>query len=48
MQLATALATNAALLAAKLPGPIFIAADSDLIAAARAEGLAADDPNLHP
>jgi predicted nucleic acid-binding protein len=48
VQLATALATNTALLTAGLPAPIFIAADSDLIAAARAEGLDADDPNLHP
>ena len=48
VQLATALAANAALLAAGLLGPTFVAADGDLIAAARAEGLAADDPNLHP
>lgn len=48
VQLATALAANAALTAAGLPDLTFIAADNDLIAAARAEGLAADDPNLHP
>lgn len=48
VQLATALAANAALLAAGLPGLIFVVADSDLGAAARAEGLTADDPNLHP
>jgi uncharacterized protein len=48
VQLATALATNTALLAAGLPSPIFIAADNDLVAAARSEGLTADDPNLHP
>jgi len=48
IQLATALATNDVLLAAGLPSPIFIAADTDLVTAARAEGLAADDPSLHP
>ncbi len=48
VQLATALAANDALVAAGLPGPIFVAADADLVAAARVEGLVADDPNLHP
>lgn len=38
VQLATALAAHAALLAAGLPGLTFAAADADLIAAARAEG----------
>jgi hypothetical protein len=47
VQLATALAANVALLAAGLPGLTFVAADGDLLAAARAEGLAADDPHLH-
>ncbi|HEX5505653.1 MAG TPA: type II toxin-antitoxin system VapC family toxin [Thermomicrobiales bacterium] len=47
VQLATALAAHGALLAAGLPGPTFVAADADLLAAARAAGLAADDPNLH-
>ena len=28
--------------------PTFVAADQDLIRAATAEGLSADDPNLHP
>jgi uncharacterized protein len=43
VQLAVALAA-----AAILPGLVFIAADDDLLAAARAEGLAAENPNLHP
>lgn len=47
VQLATALAAGLALGAADMPGLTFVAADTDLIAAARAEGLAADDPNLH-
>lgn len=45
VQLATALAANAALLSMGLAGLTFVAADIDLVAAARAEGLAADDPN---
>ena len=48
VQLATALAANAALVAAGLPDLAFVAADGDLVAAARLEGLSADDPNLHP
>jgi uncharacterized protein len=48
VQLATALATSNALLAADLPAPIFVTADGDLIAAATAEGLATDDPNRYP
>ncbi len=47
VQLATALAVNAALTTAESPGPTFVAADADLLAAARAEGLATIDPNLH-
>ena len=47
VQLATAVAAEAALRAAGQPGLTFVAADADLLAAARAEGLAADDPNLH-
>jgi predicted nucleic acid-binding protein len=43
VQLAAALAAAAA-----LPGLAFIAADDDLLDAARAEGLAADNPLLHP
>jgi hypothetical protein len=30
-----------------LPAPIFVSADENLLAAARAEGLAAEDPNAH-
>jgi hypothetical protein len=41
VQLAAALAA-----AAILPGLIFVAADDDLLAA-HAEGLAAENPNLH-
>jgi predicted nucleic acid-binding protein len=46
VQLATALAASAALRAAGLPSPAFVAADTDLLAAARAKGLASIDPNL--
>jgi predicted nucleic acid-binding protein len=42
VQLAAALAT-----ADVLPGIVFVAADDDLLAAARAEGLAAENPNQH-
>jgi predicted nucleic acid-binding protein len=48
VQLATALAVEASLRVAGLPALTFVAADVDLVAAARAEGLGADDPNLHP
>ena len=48
VQLATALAANVSLVAAGLPDLAFVAADGDLVAAARLEGLSADDPNLHP
>ena len=47
VQLATALAVDHALSAASLAGLTSVSADTDLIAAARAEGLASDDPNLH-
>jgi len=47
VQLAAALETSDALLAAQLPGLVFVAADGDLLAAARAEGLAAENPNDH-
>lgn len=47
VQLATALVAGEALRAAGQPSLIFVAADSDLVAAARLEGLDADDPNLH-
>jgi uncharacterized protein len=48
IQLATALVTNETLTAASLPSLIFIAADDDLLVAARDEGLAADNPNNYP
>ncbi len=48
VQLASALTVSAVLTAANLPPPIFIAADDDLLAAARAEGLATENPNDHP
>jgi predicted nucleic acid-binding protein len=48
VQLATALTANAALAAAGLSSLTFVAADDDLVAAARAEGLAAENPNTHP
>lgn len=47
VQLATALAADRALRAAGLTPLIFVAADRDLLTAARAEGLAVDDPHLH-
>lgn len=48
VQLATGLAALRSLLAAGLPALIFVAADNDLIMAAQAEGLAAENPNNHP
>ncbi len=48
VQLAAALTANDALVTADLSPLIFVAADNDLLAAARAEGLAADNPNLYP
>lgn len=48
VQLAAALITNEALAAAGLSPLVFIAADDDLVTAARAEGLATDNPNLYP
>lgn len=48
VQLATALDTHITVRAAGLPGLTFIVADDDLLAAARAEGLTAENPNLHP
>jgi len=48
VQLATALAVNEALVAAGLPGLTFVAADHDLLAAANAEGLDAENPNRYP
>lgn len=43
VQLAAALAA-----ATVLPDLVFVAADNDLLAAARANGLAAENPNQHP
>lgn len=48
IQLATALAANDSLTEADLPALTFVAADEDLVAAARAESLSAEDPNRHP
>lgn len=48
IHLATALTVNATLTAANLPPLTFVAADDDLLAAARAEGLATENPNHHP
>jgi hypothetical protein len=48
MQLATALITQKSLIDAKLSPLTFIAADTDLLAAAQAEGLAVENPNNYP
>ncbi len=48
IQLATALAANDSLATANLPGLTFVAADGDLVSAARAEVIFAEDPNQHP
>ncbi|PDW00251.1 type II toxin-antitoxin system VapC family toxin [Candidatus Chloroploca asiatica] len=48
VQLATALDMHTTALAAGFSPLTFVAADDDLLAAARAEGLAAENPNLHP
>ncbi len=48
VQLAVALVVNERYLAAGLPALAFVAADDDLITAAHAEGLVADNPNRHP
>ena len=47
VQLATALVANGVLTTAGLSHLTFVAADDDLVVAARAEGLAAENPNLH-
>jgi predicted nucleic acid-binding protein len=47
LHLATALVANEALLAEELPPLTFVAADSDLLTAAQAEGLATENPNLY-
>jgi hypothetical protein len=48
VHLATALVLRDHLIAARLPAPIFVAADANLCAVARAEGLAAENPNDYP
>jgi hypothetical protein len=48
VHLACALFLNDTLLNDGLPAPIVLASDGDLLAAAQAEGLAVDNPNLHP
>jgi predicted nucleic acid-binding protein len=48
VQLATAITANEALMTAGVAGIVFVAADNDLLTAARAEGLAADNPQAHP
>lgn len=48
VQLATALSAHQSLVGAGLAGLTFVAADADLVAAALAEGLAADNPNNYP
>lgn len=46
VQLATALLANQSLVDAGFPRLTFVAADGDLLAAANAEGLGIEDPNL--
>jgi predicted nucleic acid-binding protein len=48
VQLASALAVRERLEASGLPAPVFLTADNQLLSAAQAEGLAVDNPNLHP
>ena len=48
LQLASALDLNTRIQPTNLPQPIFVCADHRLLAAAIAEGLRTDDPNLHP
>jgi predicted nucleic acid-binding protein len=47
MHLSAALELGLKLTAAGLPAPIFVSADANLLAAARAEGLMAENPNEH-
>jgi predicted nucleic acid-binding protein len=47
IQLAGALTLHDALLQNDLPGITFVCADDDLLSAASAEGLGAENPNLH-
>ncbi len=48
VQLATALFLRDQCRALGQPDPVFITADVELAAAAMAEGLTVDDPNVHP
>jgi len=48
LQLVSALSANAALIAAGLPALTFLSADNRLLNAAQTEGLATDNPNIHP
>ena len=48
VQLATALAANRAFIASGLNPLTLIAADNDVLMAARAEGIVAENPNVHP
>jgi predicted nucleic acid-binding protein len=47
VQLASALATRDAFVAAGLPAPTFLSADQRLLNAAAAEGMATDNPSIH-
>ncbi len=48
VHLACALLLRDTLLQNNLPLPILLSTDDDLLAAALAEGLAVDNPNVHP
>ncbi len=48
IQLAAARALNKQLIAAGLPSLVLLTGDGELLTAACADGLAVDDPNLHP
>jgi hypothetical protein len=47
VQLVAAHSLNTQLIAAGLPALTLVSGDHELLAAARATGLAVDDPNLH-
>jgi uncharacterized protein len=48
VQLTSALYLQNKALAAKLPAPIFVCADANLLAIANSEGLAVENPNQYP
>jgi hypothetical protein len=48
IHLVSALVMDRQWMEARLAAPIFLAADDRLLRAAQAEGLAVDNPNLHP